>query len=231
MKKKLTFTVMLLCTLTVFTGCKRSPNPIDKVVNAVDGFADAFVDTIDEAVDALKTTAVMTVAQNPTESKNHQTTTAKSNVEKDLEEPTTVSSEGMLTPKDLRVGDFVMSGKVGDKPFKAFALTYVFNDFEITEYVGVFEDGSGFADAGIPEVVLKTGFTEEEFLGFCKSVPAYVDVELSPESTENKYSMFGTSANLYETIITTTESPESARQFALLLAEAYQMQQGFDLLR
>lgn len=197
-------------------------------------------DTVNRVVDAVQealTTTVITVAQEPVESTPKETaaTTTTTTTETATEsvpsesglntETGNLTTTGIPNPTGLIVGDFTISGKYQDKPFRAFELTYVFEDFDIIESVGVFEDG-GFATGEVPIVRLKNLFTEEQFLLFCDSVPGYKEVELSPRLTEGEYYMYGASANLYESIITNTENPDAARQFALTLADAYKIQQS-----
>lgn len=197
-------------------------------------------DTVNRVVDAVQeaiTPPVVTVAQNSSKKEpTSVTTTAITTCTADgvgavstasTAEPVESSEAGtMPIPKSLVVGELGESKSARGKLYREFELTYIFDNFNIVEMVPIYEDGSGFAVGSTPEVVLKDGYTTQQYLEFCKDVPAYKNVTL--EAVEgDSYFMIGSTAHVYDQLIVSNDSPESARNFALLLADAYQMSIAF----
>lgn len=194
-------------------------------------------DTVNRVVDAVQealTPPVVTVAQNSSKKEPASaTTTATTTRTADgvgttsTIEPVESSGTGtMPTPRSLVVGELGESKSANGKLYREFELTYIFDNFNIVEMVPIYEDGSGFAVGSTPEVVLKDGYTTQQYLEFCKDVPAYKNVTL--EAIEgDSYFMIGSTAHAYDQLIVSNDSPESARNFALLLADAYQMSIAF----
>lgn len=190
-------------------------------------------DTVNRVVDAVQealTPPVVTVAQNSSKKEPTSATTTATTMRTadgvgttSTIEPIESSGTGtMPTPRSLVVGELGESKSANGKLYREFELTYIFDNFNIVEMVPIYEDGSGFAVGSTPEVVLKDGYTTQQYLEFCKDVPAYRNVTL--EAIEgNSYFMIGSTAHVYDQLIVSTDSPESARNFALLLADAYQM--------